>query len=101
MDVASEEGSAKIPRMALTMKRDLPGEEKEDEDGESSSGNAQSLVQKEQGGGCGKWPRTGTATHEESQAAVETGADSSSRRVDDMQSNTEVSPAAHAAEIHR
>jgi len=97
MNDVSELGSAKKSRLTLAVKRNLPIEYREDEEGESNPDNAQSLVQQKQGGGRDKRPRTGAATHEESQAAVETSADSSSRRADNMKSNIEVSPAAHVA----
>jgi len=98
MHVAPVIASNKIPRLALTVKRDLPGEERADEDGESSSGNAHDVVLQWQGEGRGKRPRTGSAAHEDTQEAEETSVDSSRKCADDMQNNAEASSAADALE---
>ena len=98
MHVAPVVASNKMPTLAPVVKRDLPGEERADEDRESSSGNAHDVVQQQQGGGCSKRPRTGGAAQEDTQAVVETGVDGGRKCADDMQSNPEASPAADAAE---
>ena len=95
---ALEVGSAKIPRLASAVKRDLPGEEREDEEGDSNCSIAHEVVLQGQDGGRGTRPRTGAAAHMESQPAVESSADGSSRRANDIQSNAVVIPAAHAVE---
>jgi len=96
MHVAPVVASNKIPRLALTVKRDLPGEERADEDRESSSGNAHDVVLQWQGGGRGKRPRTGSAAHEDTQEAEETSVDSSRKCADHMKNNAEASSAADA-----
>jgi len=85
--------SDKMPRLAPTVKRHLSGEGRAGEDTESSSGNAYDMVLQQQGEGRSKRPRTGAAAHEKTQ-----GVNGSSRRADDMQSNSEVSLEADVAE---
>jgi len=86
VDDALLPGSAKIPRLASAVKRDLLSVEREGKEGESSCRNAHDVVLQEQDGGHGKRPRTGSAAHMDSQPAVKTSADASSRCANDMQS---------------